>query len=143
MATTAVAGSLAVDTDSAWYRGLSRPAWQPRGPVFGAVWTPLYASLAWSVPRALDRTIYGRDRRRTAAAFGVNLVLNAGWNVLFFRAHRPVAATVGAGLLALSSGDLARRAHRSDPVAGAALVPYAAWCAFAAALTARIAQRNR
>lgn len=44
--------------------------------------------------------------------------------------------------LTASTVDLVRRTRRLDPTAGAALVPYAAWTAFATALTASIARRN-
>jgi tryptophan-rich sensory protein len=40
-------------------------------------------------------------------------------------------------------GRLIRRTARTDPRAAAALVPYALWCAFATALNADIARRNR
>ena len=38
--------------------------------------------------------------------------------------------------------DLARRTRQPDTTGGAALLPYAAWTAFATALTAEIARRN-
>ena len=44
----AVAGARAVDPDSAWYRGLAKPPWQPPPRAFGLIWTPLYASFAWA-----------------------------------------------------------------------------------------------
>ncbi|MEV6837267.1 TspO/MBR family protein [Streptomyces sp. NPDC051133] len=46
VAATAVAGSQAVDPDSAWYKALRKPRWQPPSWAFGAVWTRLYASIA-------------------------------------------------------------------------------------------------
>lgn len=58
---TAAAGSAAVDADSAWYRSLSKPSWQPPSWAFGVVWTPLAASSA------------------------VNLIVNGTWNWLLFR----------------------------------------------------------
>ena len=51
----AVAGSLPVDPGSAWYRGVAKPRWQPPPQAFGAVWAPLYASIAWAGGRALGR----------------------------------------------------------------------------------------
>jgi tryptophan-rich sensory protein len=95
--------------------------------------------------RALDRTgpTGSPARRRYARAYGANLLLNAGWSWLFFRARRPDVAAVEAVLLSASTVDLARRTWHLDPAAGRALVPYAAWTTFAAALTASIARRNR
>ena len=45
-------------------------------------------------------------------------------------------------LLAASTADLARRSWAVDRRAGAALVPYAVWTSFAAALSGAIARRN-
>lgn len=53
VAATAVVGARAVDADSAWYKALDKPQWQPPSWAFGVVWTPLYASVAWAMrPRA-------------------------------------------------------------------------------------------
>ena len=108
---------------------------------FGPAWTVLYVLLAVAGGRAL--TVGGEGvRRRYLRAYLANLALNAGWTWLFFRARRPALATAEAVLLAASTADLARRSWVLDRRAGAALVPYVAWTAFAAALTAAIARRN-
>src|SRR3954470_8401199 len=85
---TAVAGGLATDPASAWYRALRKPAWQPPPPAYALVWTPLYADLAVTSARALD-ALDDRGRAAYRRALGANLALNAGWNVLFFKARRP------------------------------------------------------
>ncbi|TDC69714.1 tryptophan-rich sensory protein [Actinomadura sp. GC306] len=138
----AVVGSKAVDPDTAWYRSLAKPAWQPPAWAFPVVWTPLYASIAWAGGRALVKA-QGREQRALAASLGVNLALNAAWNVLFFRRHSTAAGVVGTVLLDVSNAELIRRTARADGVAGATLVPYAVWCAFATALNGDIAYRNR
>ncbi|MFE4960774.1 tryptophan-rich sensory protein [Streptomyces sp. NPDC056653] len=48
VAAAATVGGTAIDADNAWYRGLATPRWQPPSWAFGAVWTPLYATIAWS-----------------------------------------------------------------------------------------------
>ena len=141
VAATAVVGSLGTDVSSAWYRSLDTPPWQPPGPVFGLVWTPLYGLVAAGSARALDRAT-GSERRALARSLGANLVLNAGWSWFFFRAHRPALALAEVVVLEVSTVDLVRRAHHVDAAAGRTLVPYAAWVGFATALTAAIARRN-
>ena len=118
----AVVGGLATDPQSEWFRGLAKPAWYPPPQAFGVVWTGLYAGLAW--------------------AAGDDLVLNTAWTPVFFRAHRPWPAAVESALLTASTVDLVRRAAAVSPPAAAALAPYAAWTAFATALTVAIARRN-
>ncbi|MFC9398684.1 TspO/MBR family protein [Streptomyces sp. NPDC057027] len=105
------------------------------------VWTPLYASIDFAAGHALGRT-RGRERVRTAAFLGMNPTLNAGWTWLFFRRRSPRAALVGTLLLGLSNAGLIRQNARTDPVAARALLPYAAWCAFAAVLNASLTRRN-
>jgi translocator protein len=146
VAVTAVAGSVASgDTRSGWYRRLEKPAIQPPAWVFPVVWTTLYADIAVTSALALERLAQDDPRAATAyrRALALNLVLNASWSWVFFKAHRLVAAVAVAGALAASSADLVRRTVSAQPAAGAALAPYAAWCGFATVLSAEIWGRNR
>ncbi|MGY1709960.1 TspO/MBR family protein [Geodermatophilus sp. SYSU D00758] len=136
----AVLGGLATDPDSAWFRRLSKPGWYPPPQTFGVVWTGLYAGLAWAAGEVLARSPDGG--RGFARAYVVNLALNTAWTPVFFRAHRPWLAAVESAALTASTADLVRRAGRVSPPAAAVLVPYAAWTAFATALTTAIARRN-
>jgi tryptophan-rich sensory protein len=137
----AAAGAAAVDPASAWYRSLRKPSWQPPPWTFGAVWTPLYATVAFAGGHALGRT-RGPERARVAADFGVNLALNAGWTWLFYRCRSTRAGLAGTLALDLSNASLLRRTARVDPTAARALIPYTAWCAFATALNTAIHRRN-
>ncbi|MDG4789476.1 tryptophan-rich sensory protein [Micromonospora sp. WMMD1102] len=141
-AATAAAGSIATDPNSAWYRSLDKPAWQPPPVAFPVVWTPLYASIAFAAARALDATSSAAQRRGLRRAYAIDLVLNAGWTALFFRAHRPRLALAELVLLNAANAALLRRAWRADRVAGATLLPYLAWTGFATALNTAIALRN-
>lgn len=142
---TAVTGALATDPESAYYRGLAKPSWQPPPPVYGIVWTPLYADLAASSAVALDALhAQGRsaEKRSLTIALAANLVLNGAWNWLFFRVHLPWLAAGECAVLTISSTDLVRRVAAADRRAALALAPYPVWCAFATALTVAIARRN-
>lgn len=140
---TAVTGGLATDVDSEWYRTLRLPSFQPPGWAFGAVWTPLYATIAWSAARALAAT---RDdpagRRSYVRALGTDLVLNAGWSWTFFRAHRPRVALAEVAALDAANVALVRETARHDRAAAALLAPYTAWCGFATVLSGAIARLN-
>ncbi|MFD8211654.1 TspO/MBR family protein [Streptomyces sp. NPDC059695] len=141
VAATAAAGGVAVDPTSSWYRSLSKPPWQPPPWAFGAVWTPLYASIAFATGRTLALTD-GAQRRRLIASIACNLGLNAGWNWLFFRLRSPRAGLIGTLLLDLSNLELICRTARVDAVAARTLLPYAAWSAVATGLNASIVIRN-
>ncbi|MEU6404242.1 TspO/MBR family protein [Streptomyces sp. NPDC046985] len=136
------AGARATGPSDAWYKTLNKPDWQPPTWAFPVVWTPLYASIAWSAGHALNRS-RGRERAALAAGFGVNLAVNAAWTWLFFGRRSPASGVGGALLLDASNLALIRRVARSDPKAAAALGPYAGWCGFATVLSASIARRNR
>ena len=143
---TAVVGSLFTDPGSRWYQTLRKPSWQPPASAFPIAWTTLYG-LIWvaSASAIADLGEEGRDEEASGftTALGVNLALNAAWSGVFFRAHALPAATLTALGLAASSADLARRGFAAGVGKGAALVPYAAWTAFATVLTASIARLNR
>jgi len=137
----ALVGARASGPASPWYRSLDRPRWQPPPWVFPAVWTPLYASIAWSAGHALGRAT-GRERAALAASYGTNLALNAGWTWLFFGLRSPAAGVAGSVLLDAHNLRLIGRVARHDPAAAAALAPYAGWCLFATALSGSLARRN-
>lgn len=150
-AATAAAGGWATDPDSRWYRRLRKPDWQPPAIAFPVVWTALYADLAVSSAAALDSSDgddsrAGKMRKQELGAYrsalAANLVLNASWSWLFWRARRPWLAAAECAVLTASSVDLVRRTYRLDRRAGIALAPYAAWCGFATALSTAIARLN-
>lgn len=141
----ATAGAAATTPDAGWYVAADKPSWQPSPVAFPLVWTPLYADIALVTAAALT-TLEGEGRNDEVAelrrALVVNLVLNAGWSVLFWRVRKPWLSTVWCGALAVHSAGLARRVGAIDPSLGAALAPYPAWCGFATVLNAAIARRN-
>lgn len=141
----AVAGSAATTTGTGWYRQLDLPPWQPPQLAFPLVWTTLYANIATTSAAVLtDLERQGRldEAKSYRRALFLNLALNAGWSVIFWRLRRPWAAAVESALLTVSSADLARRAGASSAGRRNRLLPYPAWTAFATALTTAIARRN-
>jgi benzodiazapine receptor len=142
----AVAGGVATDPGSDWFRGLQKPAIYPPPQTFALVWTPLYALIAWAVADGVERARATGDddaARAIGVAFAANMALNAGWTAVFFRGHRPWAAFVELLALQASNVDLVRRVRVHSPRAAAALLPYLAWTTFAGVLTVAFARRNR
>jgi translocator protein len=129
-----------------WYSRLRKPSYVPPNGVFPVAWTTLYADIAVTSATAIDRLREtGRDKeaRNYIVALAANLILNAGWSWLFFKYQKLGASAIGAAVLAASSADLARRTAAADPRAGAALVPYPLWCAFATVMSGHIWVLNR
>lgn len=138
-------GARATTPDRDWYDELDKPAWQPPPIAFPLVWTPLYVDIAVVTAAALT-TLEGEGRNDEVAdlrrALATNLVLNAGWSVLFFGLRRRWLSAAWCALLTAQSASLARRVGAVDPSLGRTLAPYPAWCGFATALNASIARRN-
>ncbi len=129
-----------------WYSGLRKPRYVPPSGVFPIAWTTLYADIAVTSATAVDSLrSAGRhaEARNYIVALAANLILNAGWSWLFFKYQKLGASAVGAAVLAVSSADLARRTAAADPRAGAALLPYPLWCAFATLMSGHIWVLNR
>src|SRR3954447_12017956 len=103
--------------ESRWYRWLRKPPWQPPGPVFGPVWTVIYALIAASMLAVRRRG--GDSQRPTFVLYGTNLALNLAWTLIFFRGRSPLAARRGnRGPGGNHRG--ARRARLADFAAGIA-----------------------
>jgi tryptophan-rich sensory protein len=150
VAAAAAIGSIASQPRSmSWYSRLKKPSYVPPNELFPVAWTALYTDIAATSAAAIDRLRaagrHGADReaRNYVVALAGNLILNAGWSWLFFSYHRLGASAVGAAVLAASSADLTRRTARADPRAGAALLPYPLWSAFATAMSSHIWVLNR
>lgn len=108
-----------------WYEGLTKPAWNPPGWVFGPVWTALYflmAVAAWRVWRQ-----GGWARQRTALGlFVLQWALNSLWTPLFFGLQKPGWALVDILILLAALLGTWRAFWRVDCRAGLMLAPYAA-----------------
>lgn len=124
-----------------WYSSIEKPSWTPPNWLFGPVWTTLYlmmAIAAWLVWR--------RDGFAGAALplslFGLQLLLNALWSILFFGLHRPGAAFVEIVLLWLAILSTALLFWRASAWAALLLLPYLLWVTFAALLNFSIWRLN-
>jgi translocator protein len=125
-----------------WYASLARPAWNPPNAVFAPVWSVLYAMMgvsAWLVWR--ERGV--AEAAVPLALFLAQLGLNALWSYLFFGLHRPDWAMIEIVLLWLAILITLIAFWRIRPMAGALLIPYLCWVAFAAALNFELWRLNR
>jgi tryptophan-rich sensory protein len=142
LAATFAAGLLGAPfVDRRWYRALAKPAWAPSPGVFGPVWTTLYALIALAGWLATDRG--RRVDGSLLRPFAAQLALNAVWTPLFFGLRRPFIALVEILVLDAAVAWTTVRFWQRRTVAGALLLPYLAWIAFATGLTAAIWRRNR
>ena len=139
---TAVIGGLASrPAESAWYKALKKPTYQPPRQAFPIVWPVLYADIAAVSASTLDdmqRRGQRQERRSYLIVLAVNLVLNGSWSWLFFNRRWLGTSAIAAGVLALSSADLTRRSVAVRGAKAAPMAAYAVWTAFATALSTHV-----
>ena len=134
-------GAIASVNAPSFYTGLNQPSWAPPPSVFGPVWTALYllmgiaAFLVW-------RTRGWEGARGALTLFLVQLVFNAIWSWLFFHWRLGTASCADIVVLLILVAALTVWFLRIRPLAGALLVPYAAWVTFATALNFSIVRMN-
>jgi tryptophan-rich sensory protein len=124
-----------------WYRELDKPRFAVPEKMIPAVWTALYALIAWSGWRVWCAA---PSKHRSAALrlWVSQLVANAKWPEIFFREHKLVRSLADSIALEGSILSYIKVAGRVDPPAARAFIPYAAWIAYTTALNAEIARRN-
>lgn len=131
----ATASSGAFFTPGEWYASLRKPQWTPPDWLFGPAWTVLYIAIAaagWLVWRARRRV------ELPLILWGLQLIANAAWSLLFFGRHLPGIALIDiVVMLGLILGFI-DTARRTSPAAAWLFVPYALWVSFAGALNAAI-----
>lgn len=125
-----------------WYPGIEKPAWTPPAALFGPVWSALYVMMgvaAWLVWNARDAT----GRKPALALFGLQLVLNSLWSIVFFGLRSPGWAFVE--ILFLWAAIVATMwvFLRIRRTASLLLLPYLLWVSFAGALNFTIWSLNR
>lgn len=125
-----------------WYRGLSKPAWQPPDWLFAPAWAVIFVLAALAGAAAWRGAITWIARRRIGAVFLLNALCNIAWSVLFFQLQRPDWALIEVCALWAS---IIWMIWAVAPYGGRmtwCLLPYLAWVSFAAVLNAAIVYLN-
>jgi tryptophan-rich sensory protein len=139
-----VAGVSSIFTISeipAWYAGLAKPSFNPPNQLFGPVWTLLYTLMAIAAWLVWRRPGSG-PRKAALWWWAVQLALNFGWSLIFFRQHRIGLALVEIFFLWLAIAITMALFFRLQKTAGWLMVPYLAWVSFAGVLNFAIWRIN-
>ena len=128
---------------STWYPTLIKPSFNPPAWVFGPVWTLLYIMMGVAAFLVWRQGPAAEGGRLARAAFGVQVVLNGLWSILFFGLQTPGWALVEIILLWLAIVATLVLFWRVVPAAGVLLIPYLAWVSFATVLNASLWWLNR
>ncbi len=124
------------------FAALSQPPLSPPGWLFPVVWTLLYLMMGAASWRVYVLRYPVQARGSALKLYGVQLVMNALWPLLFFRFGLYWAAAVWLAVLIVLVALTLSRFRRLDDLAGLLLWPYLIWCVFALYLNLGVAILN-
>ncbi len=121
-----------------WYRTLEKPFFSPPNWVFGPMWTLLYLMMGIALYLVWIANKKNKHRSAGIQCYAAQLVLNAGWSILFFGLHAPFFAGLAIIALWLFIFLTIKEFRRVSKPAAWLLIPYLCWVSFAAVLNIAI-----
>ena len=126
-----------------WYPTLIKPSFNPPNWAFPVAWTTLFiimgisAGLVWAQIQSKPEEV-----KKALLFFGIQLILNVLWSILFFGLRNPMLALIEIVLLWFLIYETFIKFNRVSATAGYLLVPYLIWVGFAIILNASIVYLN-
>jgi benzodiazapine receptor len=124
-----------------WYKTLTKPSFNPPSWLFGPVWISLYLLMGvslylvwirWPEPGTFPALVF----------FGVQLILNTLWSVVFFGIQRPGLAFLEIIFLFAAISVTVILFFKISRPAAYLMIPYLLWVAFASVLNGFIWRLN-
>ena len=129
-------GSIAtISSIPTWYFTLAKPAWAPPNWIFGPIWTALFILMGIALFLVWREGIGRRDVKIAVSIFGVQLVLNVLWSVIFFGLHSILGGLIEIVFLWTSIIITIITFYRVSKAGGMLLLPYIIWVTIASYLT--------
>jgi tryptophan-rich sensory protein len=125
-----------------WYDTLNHPGWGPPNWVFGPVWVVLYTIIGYSAFLIWEKRKVDVRAKLALWVYGIHLVLNALWSVVFFGMQNPQLAFFEILVLGASIALMAVLFVRISRMAGLLMLPYIGWVFFATYLNYTIWMLN-
>ena len=110
------------------FDSLNKPALSPPGWLFPVVWTVLFVLMGIACYIVVTA---GGGNRAALTLYGVQLLFNLLWSLIFFRAEAYLAAFVWLVLLWLLISATTVLFYRISKPAGLLMLPYLLWVTFA------------
>ncbi len=111
------------DSIATWYPTLNKSALTPPNAAFPIAWSLIYVCMGLS----LGRLIGGCRDKILLGLWGVQLVMNFAWSLLFFTFRNPLWGLVDILLLDVAVAVYIRGAYRTDKAAAWLFAPYFLW----------------
>lgn len=121
------------------YDQINQPFLAPPSWLFPVVWTILFILMGVSVGLIYEaKNAKPEDKKKAFILYGVNLVLNFLWSIIFFNFGSFFIAFLLLMLLIFVILRMITAFNKISPTAAYLQVPYIIWCCFASYLTASI-----
>lgn len=123
------------------YSNLQQPALAPPGWLFPVVWTVLYILMGISA-----YLVYISDNEQKyigLAVYGLQLIFNFLWSIIFFNLGHPLFAFVWLVILWILIVAMIISFYKVNPTAGLLQIPYLLWVTFAGYLNLSIYLLNK
>lgn len=125
-----------------WYTALQKPVFNPPNWIFGPVWAVMYILMGISAGIVWSNGFYHKWVQTALYHFGIQLLLNAGWSILFFGLKEPLWALIDVVILFIVLLLTIKWFRVVSDRAAYLLIPYAVWVLFAAVLNFEIWRLN-
>jgi translocator protein len=128
------AGLVTYPVIGGWFADLQKPSWNPPNELFGPVWGVLFSLMAiagWVIWKQVGI----KNGKKPLGLFLLQMILNLGWSITFFRFNSLEFALPLIVLLWLTVGTNVIMFFRIRRLAGILLLPYLSWITFATVLT--------
>ena len=142
LAVGGVSGYLTSGAISTWYEQLNKPFFNPPDWVFGPVWSLLYTLMGISAGIIWHQGIDQKAVKKALIVFGVHLLFNFSWSLIFFGLKMPVLAFIEIIILLGSILYFSRLFYTIKPITAWMQIPYMLWVSFATVLNGAIAWLN-
>lgn len=125
-----------------WYVTLNKPSFNPPNWIFAPVWTMLYVLMGISVGLVWAKGFYHKWVKTALYHFGIQLLLNGLWSIVFFGLQQPFWALLVILSLLIVLVLTLKWFKVVSRIAAFLLLPYLFWVCFAAFLNYKIWELN-
>lgn len=125
-----------------WYATLHKPSFNPPDWLFAPVWTTLYILMGIAFWLVWKSETSRHNKNKAFLFFGVQLLLNFCWSIIFFHFHLTGLALIEIILLWFFILLSIISFHAISTIATYLLAPYLCWVSFAAILNFAIWKLN-
>jgi benzodiazapine receptor len=114
-----------------WYATLVKPSFSPPKWIFGPVWTALYFLMGVSLYLVWTKGLKNKNVKIAMKIFGIQLILNSLWPILFFGLESPLYALIEIIFLWIVVAATIFKFYKISKNAAHLLIPYLLWVSFA------------